>query len=107
MRRLLSALTTTYPDLQKHLFSEQNKLRNFVNVYVNEDNIRQKNGLETSLAPNDTIMIVPSIAGGSPAVAEAQDNSILPELSHDEITRYSRHLILPEVGMEGQKKTKK
>ena len=102
----LSELTAKFPDIQKHLFTEQNTLRNFVNIYVNEDNIRQKNGLETALAPNDTIMIVPSIAGGSPAVAEALDNSVLPELSHDEITRYSRHLILPEVGMEGQKKLK-
>ena len=72
----LSELTAKFPDIQKHLFTEQNTLRNFVNIYVNEDNIRQKNGLETALAPNDTIMIVPSIAGGSPAVAEALDNSV-------------------------------
>src|SRR3989449_3886225 len=48
----------------------------------------------------DTVSIIPSIAGGT-AVAEA-----LPKLSHEEILRYSRHLILPDVGVEGQQKLK-
>src|SRR3989449_4451495 len=48
----------------------------------------------------DTVSIIPSSAGGT-AVAEA-----LPKLSHEEILRYSRHLILPDVGLEGQRKLK-
>ncbi len=103
----LNGLTAQYRDLQNHLFTDTKTLRSFVNVYVNEDDIRQKKGLATPLANNDTIMLVPSIAGGSAsAPAAGLDNSALPELTQDEITRYSRHLILPEVGVEGQKKLK-
>lgn len=103
----LNGLTAQYPDLQRHLFTEKETLRSFVNVYVNEDDIRQKDGLATPLSDTDTIMLLPSIAGGSFAVTDAvRDNTALPQLTHDEITRYSRHLILPEVGIEGQQKLK-
>ncbi|MGA2141946.1 MAG: molybdopterin-synthase adenylyltransferase MoeB [Brevinematales bacterium] len=101
----LDKLTGNYADLKRHLYNEQNKLRSFVNVYVNEEDIRQKNGLETQLGKGDTIMLVPSIAGGAPETDA--DESALPDLTKDEVTRYSRHLILPEVGVEGQKKLKK
>jgi len=75
-------------------------LRSFVNVYVNDRDIRQLAQRETPVKPGDTVSIIPSIAGGT-AVAEA-----LPKLSHEEILRYSRHLILPDVGVEGQRKLK-
>ncbi|MGI8640285.1 MAG: ThiF family adenylyltransferase, partial [Pyrinomonadaceae bacterium] len=101
----LDALTTQFADLKKHLFNEQDTLRNFVNVYVGDEDIRHLDGTETPVKDGETIMIVPSIAGGNPA-AEAKATNELPSLSNDEIARYSRHLILPEVGLEGQKKLK-
>jgi len=101
----LDALTTQFADLKKHLFNEQDTLRNFVNVYVGDEDIRHLDGTETPVKDGETIMIVPSIAGGNPA-AEAKVTNELPSLSNDEIARYSRHLILPEVGLEGQKKLK-
>jgi adenylyltransferase/sulfurtransferase len=101
----LNALTTQYGDLRKHLYNEQNALRNFVNVYVGDEDIRHLDGAETKVKDGETIMIVPSIAGGSGA-AEAKAESDLPSLSNEEIARYSRHLILPEVGLEGQRKLK-
>lgn len=61
----LQELTKLHPDLQKHLFTEQGTLRNFVNIFVGEENIRHKDGLSTSLKPNDELLIIPSIAGGS------------------------------------------
>ena len=64
VREALKGLTAKYVDLQKHLFTNEETLRSFVNVYVNEDDIRQKNGLDTPLAGNETLMLVPSIAGG-------------------------------------------
>src|SRR6266542_3210181 len=51
----------------------------------------------------DALSIIPSIAGGSPAPPAAVEELTL---SNEEIRRYSRHLIMPEVGMEGQKKLK-
>ena len=104
----LDQLTATHGDLRRHLFNDQNSLRNFVNVYVNEEDIRHQNGTDTPVKDGDTILIVPSIAGGA-AAAEVDDlrhDEILPSLSNEEIARYSRHVIIPEVGMQGQRKLK-
>ncbi len=101
----LEQLTTTHTDLKKHLYNDQNVLRNFVNIYVGDEDIRDLNGLQTEVKSGGEILIVPSIAGGNLA-AEARATRDLPNLSNEEIARYSRHLILPEVGLEGQKKLK-
>ncbi len=101
----LDQLTTRFADLRKHLFNEQDALRNFVNVYVGDEDIRHLDGAATPLKDGETLMIVPSIAGGNIA-AEAKHTDALPTLSNEEYARYSRHLILPEVGLEGQRKLK-
>src|SRR6478672_1541792 len=102
VRDALDQLTARYPNIKKNLFSDQGKLRSFVNVYVNDEDIRYLDKDATKLEGNETISIVPSVAGGATAIAEAA-----PVLSNEEIARYSRHLILPEVGMEGQTKLKR
>jgi adenylyltransferase/sulfurtransferase len=97
----LAALTERYAALRPQLYTDDGRLRSFVNVYRNEDDIRYLEQEATPLEPNDTLSIVPSIAGGTDAaVAE------LPELTASERGRYARHLILPEVGPEGQRKLK-
>lgn len=98
----LNELTTQYPNLKKNLFNDQGKLRSFVNVYVNDEDIRYLDKTETELQGTETLSIVPSIAGGSIGIAEPPSTT----LTNEEVARYSRHLILPEVGMEGQKKLK-
>ena len=60
----LAALTAAHPALQKNLFTDEGKLRSFVNVYVNDEDIRYLDKDKTALAASDTISIVPSIAGG-------------------------------------------
>ena len=60
----LELLANAYADLRKHLYTEKNTLRHFVNIYVNEEDIRHSNGPETPVKDGDTIMIVPAIAGG-------------------------------------------
>ncbi|MGI8565838.1 MAG: ubiquitin-like small modifier protein 1, partial [Pyrinomonadaceae bacterium] len=108
----LDKLTGKYADLRKHLYSDSNALRNFVNVYVNDDDIRHAERLETPVKDGDTVTIVPAIAGGVATegkVIEAKRAAAveaLPTLSNEEIARYSRHLIMPEVGMEGQRRLK-
>src|SRR5690349_2993431 len=99
---VLSSLTAKFPDLRKQLFNDEGKLRSFVNVYLNDEDIRYLKKDATPVAANDTLSIVPSIAGGSAGVAPPP----LASLSNDEILRYSRHLIMPEVGMEGQLRLK-
>src|ERR1700726_700291 len=97
----LQALTANYADLRRHLYNDEGKLRSFVNVYVNDEDIRYLSKEATPLKDGDTVSIVPSIAGGSAGIAAPPVT-----LSKEEILRYSRHLIMPEVGMEGQLKLK-
>jgi sulfur-carrier protein adenylyltransferase/sulfurtransferase len=99
----LDSLTSQFSELRRHLYNDQNVLRSFVNVYVNDEDIRHQSGPATPLKEGDTVMIVPSIAGGSTAEA---DTAVLPALSNEEIARYSRHLIMPEVGLKGQQRLK-
>src|SRR5713101_7805684 len=119
---LLADLTKKHAGLKAHLYNEQGKLRSFVNVYVNDEDIRYLQKEQTPVAASDTVSIIPSVAGGvadeekgygpfsNIAVAEKGpypfSDRALPELTNDEVKRYSRHLIMPEVGVEGQRKLK-
>jgi adenylyltransferase/sulfurtransferase len=98
---VLHSLTSQYSELRRHLYTDEGKLRSFVNVYVNDDDIRYLDKEKTALKDSDTVSIVPSIAGGSAGIAAPPVT-----LSKEEILRYSRHLIMPEVGMDGQLKLK-
>ncbi len=106
----LASLTRSYGDLRRHLYADDGKLRHFVNVYVNDDDIRYLDKDATKLKDGDVISIVPSVAGGAPVAGvpatPRTTTETAPELSNAEIQRYSRHLILPEVGLDGQKKLK-
>lgn len=62
---MFDALTKSHPEVKKHLFTEQGQLRNFVRVYVNEEDIHYiAGGKDAPLGEGDTVTIVPSIAGG-------------------------------------------
>ncbi len=98
---ILQQLTTLHPELRQHLYTPEGTLRSFVNVYVNNDDVRYLQREQTPVTSTDTISIVPSVAGGSgAAVAD------LPALTRDDVRRYSRHLIMPEVGVPGQQRLK-
>ena len=104
---LLANLTMRFGGLKQHLFNDEGRLRSFVNVYVNDEDIRYLQKDQTPLKPGDTVSIIPSVAGGTGAATlPGQTTRELPALSADEIKRYSRHLILPEVGMDGQRALK-
>jgi sulfur-carrier protein adenylyltransferase/sulfurtransferase len=94
----INALANAYPALKTHLFTEDGQLRDFINLFVGGANINSLQGLNTPIADNGELMIVPAIAGGSGESGT--------ELTNEEIGRYSRHLLLPEIGVEGQKKLK-
>ncbi len=112
VKDILQALTQRYAGLRRHLFADDGRLRNFVNVYVNDEDIRYLDREETAVPAGATVSIVPSIAGGS--FIQQQAARTVPSrraagdipLTMEEIKRYSRHLILPEVGIEGQRKLK-
>lgn len=60
----LNSLTSQFGELKRHLYSDDGRLRSFVNVYVNDEDIRYLQKEKTALQQGDTISIVPSIAGG-------------------------------------------
>src|ERR1043166_415775 len=103
---LLADLTAKHTGLKAHLYNEQGKLRSFVNVYVNDEDIRYLQKEQTPVAANDTVSIIPSVAGGVETVAPPQPRTGGGGLTNDEVKRYSRHLIMPEVGVDGQRKLK-
>ena len=60
----LEKLTSRHAELRRHLFNDEGKLRSFVNVYMNDEDIRYLDRDKTAVGESDTISIVPSIAGG-------------------------------------------
>jgi sulfur-carrier protein adenylyltransferase/sulfurtransferase len=91
----IAALVAAHPALRPHLYGDDGALRSFVNIYLGDEDVRYLQGLDTKLTDDAVLAIIPAVAGGSDVT-----------LSNDEIRRYSRHLILPEVGPAGQKKLK-
>lgn len=125
----IQQLAERFPKLRPHLFNEEGRLRSFINLYLGDEDVRHLQGLDTPLSENDELMIVPSVAGGTaiqtptaerPAPSSQSDSSEKSDwrcliddarlqsisLSQEEVLRYSRHLIMPEVTMEGQKRLK-
>lgn len=105
--QVLQNLMDEYPDTRKGLFDDMRNLRDFVNVYLNDKNINDLEGLETKVGKTDELLLLPVIAGGA-----AQD-SVVPEerrkeakLDDKEIDRYGKHLLLREIGVKGQKRIK-
>ncbi len=96
---VLSNVTAANQQLKRHLFDDSGQLRNFVNVYLNDEDIRYLQRGTTPVHEGDTIFLIPSIAGGSSGAGS--------DFTYDDIQRYSRHLLLPEVGLSGQLKLKR
>jgi molybdopterin converting factor small subunit len=78
----LSGLVTHHPDLRRHLYTDDGKLRAFVNVYLNDEDIRYLQKEDTTVKESDNISIVPSIAGGSGNIDEFSNLRIVELQSH-------------------------
>src|SRR5207249_512962 len=111
----LDALAERHHEIRAHLFDGDGRLRRFVNVFRNDEDVRHLQREATPLSGSDTLTIVPSIAGGAgepkgaaarrpPAWATGEDG--LPPMSPEDLLRYGRHLLLPEVGLAGQRRLK-
>ncbi len=112
--QVIQALSDEYPETKKALFDDEGNLRSFVNVFLNDENIRDLNGNDTAIRAGDEVILIPAIAGGS-CEHESERKGLLDSeiervkavsLTNDEIKRYSRHLLLKEIGVKGQKKIK-
>lgn len=103
---VMQDLVRQHPALQRHLYTDDGALRSFVNLFLNDEDVRHLGREGTAVKSGDTLSIIPSIAGGISALETVPRVEELPELSPAEIRHYSRHLIMPEVGTTGQRKLK-
>ena len=117
---ILQSLARKYPEAQKGLFDDNERLRDFFNIYVNGEDIRTLQGEDTAVSDGDEIILLPVIAGGAQTEKElAAENSAQAEksaplvpaervkaakLDDKDITRYGKHLLLREIGVKGQKR---
>jgi adenylyltransferase/sulfurtransferase len=65
VNQALESLMLLHPTLRPHLYNSSGQLRPFVNLFLNEDNVKDLQGLETPLQEGDRLMLIPSIAGGA------------------------------------------
>ena len=96
VQEVLNDLSLNFPELKKHLLDDSGKIRSFVNIFVGDDDIRNLQQEQTLLKEETVVSIIPAIAGG------VSDTSF----SKEELARYNRHIIIPEFGLEAQKKLK-
>ena len=64
---ILRSVAEAHPDTQTQLFSTDGALNRYVNVYLNDEDVRVLDGLETAVSASDTLVILPAMAGGAPA----------------------------------------
>ena len=64
VEEVLADLCSRFPELKQNLYEDEGSIRNFINIYVNDEDIRYADGMKTRLKDGDRIQIVPSIAGG-------------------------------------------
>lgn len=98
IKEAFSNLILNYPDVKKNLIDENEKIRGFVNIFLEDEDIRNLQEEETIIQPNSVISIIPAIAGGS-GIEEIN-------FTKEELARYNRHIIIPDFGIEAQKKLK-
>jgi sulfur-carrier protein len=79
----MNALVALYPEVRRHLYTEDGKLRSFVNLYVNDEDIRYLQKEETAVKDGDSISIVPSIAGGADQRFCHADSFVIPSEARD------------------------
>ena len=65
VRKVLDQLFEAHPDIKNHLVEDDGSLRNFVNIFIEGEDIRQKGGLDAEVKEGEEVRIIPSIAGGA------------------------------------------
>lgn len=68
IRELINNLEKDFPGIKERIYDESGKIRRFINIYVNEEDVRFLQGEETLLKDGDEVSIIPAIAGGSASI---------------------------------------
>ncbi len=105
---VLREVGRAHPGLGHQLFTDEGRLRSFISVYLNDEDVRSLARDATPVKDGDVVAIVPALAGGSGPTRSPLDDRAgsMGPLSAPELHRYSRHLLLPEVWVKGQKRLK-
>jgi len=88
---VLDALGKSYPTLKHMIYNEADEIPGHINVYINSQEIHSLQGKNTPVSDGDEMAVIPAIAGGQ-------------VLTPEQVNRYSRHIIMPQVGPVGQRK---
>jgi molybdopterin/thiamine biosynthesis adenylyltransferase/molybdopterin converting factor small subunit len=96
---LLEDLERQFPGFRSLVFNDENQIPAHINIYVNNKEISALEGMATPLRDGDQVAVIPALAGG-------EDDSERPAraLTEQQVLRYSRHIIMPQVGSVGQRK---
>jgi len=97
---VLDSLGSTYPGLRHMIYNDADEIPGHVNIYVNNQEIHSLQGKATPVKDGDEMAVIPAIAGG--AVEQTPQKSVA--LTPEQVDRYSRHIIMPQVGPAGQRK---
>ncbi len=110
VKEVIDRLVAERPELRRWLLTPGGQIRSSVHLFLNEEDIRNLSRESTPVRPGDVLAIVPAIAGGAPKRRISANRSrrarAAPRagLTAEQLERYSRHLLLPEVGLDGQRR---
>ena len=99
---VLDALNERYPGFDVLVYDSERRIPRHINIYVNNQEIHDLDGTATKLRDGDQLAVIPALAGGAADGAKRAPSALSP----DEVMRYSRHIIMPQVGPVGQRKLK-
>ena len=102
---VLDAVNARYPGFAMLVYDRERAVPAHINVYLNDREIHELDGVATAVADGDRVAVIPALAGGAaeagpPPAAPASAMALTP----DEAMRYSRHIIMPQVGSVGQRR---
>src|SRR5512135_2475334 len=98
VRSLVRELEERYPGLRQRLVGPDGGLYRHVNIYVNDQLVEDLQGVRTPLRDGDQVAVIPAMMGGLDQTGAGLT------LTEEQIRRYSRHILMPEVGGRGQRK---
>jgi len=105
---VLDAIDTQYPGFANLVYDREHKVPTHINIYLNNQEIHDLQGTATSVSDGDQVAVIPALAGGADGRAgSVRGNGAAPPssaLTPDEVMRYSRHIIMGQVGPQGQRK---
>jgi molybdopterin/thiamine biosynthesis adenylyltransferase/molybdopterin converting factor small subunit len=102
---VLANVDKQFPGFAKLVFGSGTEVPAHINIYVNKQEIGSLQGIATPLRDGDEVAVIPAMAGGSAdAPASAPERKRIGALTSEQVNRYSRHIIMPQVGPSGQRK---